>query len=152
MIGTGLKMKSLVLRANVNIDMHLHQEETSSGTGRKNEYLNVVLGGKAGLQATTGFDEIVFEHAALLGQTAPLLVSLMTDPLTFIPRDAWPRAACCALTAAMERACRSIVIASTARAAACLLCNRNLACYIARIANSTRQPWISTPSSPSQNR
>jgi isopentenyl-diphosphate Delta-isomerase len=63
-------------------------------TDRKNEHLDVVLGGRASSQATTGFDEIVFEHAALpeldmdeidlttqfLGKriNAPLLVSSMT--------------------------------------------------------------------------
>jgi isopentenyl-diphosphate delta-isomerase len=63
-------------------------------TDRKNEHLDIVLSGKAGSQATTGFDEIVFEHVALpeldmdeidltthfLGKriSAPLLVSSMT--------------------------------------------------------------------------
>jgi len=63
-------------------------------TDRKNQHLDVVLSGRAGSQAATGFDEIVFEHAALpeldieeidlttqfVGKriNAPLLVSSMT--------------------------------------------------------------------------
>jgi isopentenyl-diphosphate delta-isomerase len=61
---------------------------------RKNEHLDIVLGGRASSAVPTGFDEIVFEHAALpeidmdqirldtvfLGKriNAPLLVSSMT--------------------------------------------------------------------------
>lgn len=61
---------------------------------RKNEHLDIVLGGRARSSATTGFEHIVFEHAALpeidyhqidlatefLGKqiSAPLLVSSMT--------------------------------------------------------------------------
>jgi isopentenyl-diphosphate delta-isomerase len=63
-------------------------------TDRKNEHLDIVLGGRGVSRATTGFDEIVFEHVALpeldldeidlttqfLGKRikAPLLVSSMT--------------------------------------------------------------------------
>lgn len=63
-------------------------------TDRKNEHLDIVLGGKAGSQARTGFENVVFEHVALpeldmdeidlttqfLGKriSAPFLVSSMT--------------------------------------------------------------------------
>jgi isopentenyl-diphosphate Delta-isomerase len=63
-------------------------------TDRKNEHLDIVLGGRAGSQAKTGFDDVAFEHVALpeldldhidlatqfLGKriNAPLLVSSMT--------------------------------------------------------------------------